>query len=111
QVHRRGQVHAVDDLLGMLPIRFEKEPVEEEELSALTGRAVALADQMADRMGRGRTLGIALDRAQISLRPGEFLIILGAAALGIAVVLFAAFHSLPIAALSVGVTAFVASRV
>lgn len=108
-VQRREQVHEVDDLLGMLPFSLDKEP-EGDELSALTGRAVALADQMADRMGRGRRLGTALDRAQIALRPGEFLIILAAAGLGVAVLLLAAFHSAPIAALSVLATVFVATK-
>jgi tight adherence protein B len=107
--HRRGEEHAVDDLLGMLPAALETAPAEE-ELSALTGRAVALADQMADRVGKNRKIGIALDRAQIALRPGEFLIIVGASSLGVAVLLLAAFHSVPIAAASVLGTVFVAAK-
>jgi tight adherence protein B len=88
---RRGE-QDLDDLLGMRPFLVStKGP--EEELRALTGRAVALADQAAERMGRERSLGIALERAQISLRPGEFLIISTAAVLGVAAVILLVMHS------------------
>jgi tight adherence protein B len=84
---RRQEMRAVDDLLGMRPVGAEKHHEGEAELHALTGRAVELADQVVERVNRDRSLSNALERAQIPLRPGEFLIVLFAAALGVAMVI------------------------
>ncbi len=97
--HRRDRDQAVDELLGMSPFSPGKRR-DDEELSALTGRAVELADQVVARMGRDRSLGSALERARIPLRPGEFLIVLIGGALGAAAMVLVTTHSRPLAGLS-----------
>src|SRR5687767_12982239 len=77
---RRDEDAAIADVLGMAPPSFGEEREEREEtLSAVTGRAVDLAGQAVDAMDKKRALGVLLDRAQIPLRPGEFVIVMIAA--------------------------------
>ncbi len=89
--HRRDQQRAMDDVLGMKPPSPDVE--DNDDLSALTGRAVQMAGQMVDRMDHGHSLGQKLERAKIPLRPGEFVIVVAGGALAIAAVLMAVTHS------------------
>lgn len=112
--HRREQESTVDDLLGLLPVSAGKHAEhhhDRDELSALTGRAVDLADQFAERMGRDRSLGRALERARIPLRPGEFLIVLSAGILAVAATVLVATHSQLLAGASVALAVLVAIQV
>jgi tight adherence protein B len=52
----------------------------------LASRATAAADGALERRGRRTTLNTALERAGIDLRPGEFLVLTGSAALAVFVV-------------------------
>lgn len=78
---RRDQLRQVDDLVGLMPLPAY---TADEELSPLTDRAIDLAGQAVDRMGRGRSLRQTLERAQIPLRPGEFVIVVVGGALAVA---------------------------
>ncbi|HUQ62132.1 MAG TPA: type II secretion system F family protein [Acidimicrobiales bacterium] len=100
--NRREKEDSIDELLGMAP-HMVPTTSDDAEMSALTGRAVELADQAADRIDSGGSLGSALERARISLRPGEFLIILGAGALGIAALVLVVTHSRIFAAIGVAI--------
>lgn len=110
--HRRALDRAMDDLLGMAPPSLERDPAE--ELGAFTGRAVDLAAQAVARVDRRHSLTRALERAQVPLRPGEFVIVLAGGALGAAALLRLLTHSLAAsaggAAGTVMVTALVLRR-
>ncbi len=80
--HRRDQDRLMAGLLAVAPPWPEGD--REEALSAVAGRAVDLAGQVVDRMDRDRSLGSLLDRAKVPLRPGEFVIVVAGAALGVA---------------------------
>jgi tight adherence protein B len=107
--HRREQEESVDDLLGMKTFVAPKEHTEA-EMSALTGRAVELADQAADTIGHAGGLANALERARISLRPGEFLIIVGGGMLGLAALVLASTHNRIFAAISIAIVPIVAMQ-
>jgi len=85
----------IEDILGT---PYLPEPATDKELSAVTGAAVQLAGQVVDRVDRDRTLGQALDRAKIPLRPGEYVIIAAGFALAAAALTMALTHSVPVAA-------------
>ena len=76
--HRRAERSAIDELLGMVPRSRGRGGGETErgaeavELDGLAGRAADLAGQVVDQVDRRRSLGLALERARIPLRPGEF---------------------------------------
>jgi tight adherence protein B len=80
---RRSELQEIDDLLGLAPLAAQAD-TGDEELSVLTDRAVGLAGELVDRMDRKRSLGSTLQRAQIPLRPGEFVIVVGGGALAFA---------------------------
>jgi tight adherence protein B len=80
--YRRSQNSEMDALVGLSPLA--PEDGSEEEMSALTDRAIDLAGQVVDRMDRKRSLGATLQRAQIPLRPGELVIVLVGGALALA---------------------------
>ena len=110
-LHRRDEDADIADVLGMAPGTFGEAKEREEELSPLTSRAVEMAGQAVDRMDRERSLGALLERAQIPLRPGEFVIVVLAAALGLAALLMVATGSAIAAAGGAAVTVLVATRV
>jgi tight adherence protein B len=107
--HRRSLDKAMDDLLGMTPLAPEEDP--DDDVSALTVRAVDLAGQMVERMGRDHSLRLVLERAKVPLRPGEFVIVVAGAALGAAALLLALTHLLPLAVMGAGGTVLVAVQV
>ena len=90
--HRRAVDRTMDDLLGMAPVGRDEE-VRDEELGPLAGRAVDLAGQAVARMDRDHSLTRALERARIPLRAGEFAIVVGGGALGVAALLRLVTHS------------------
>ena len=45
-------------------------------------RAADLADRFLERKGRGRVVGLALERAGIDLRPAEFVVLVAVVAIG-----------------------------
>jgi tight adherence protein B len=98
-LNRRDQDAVIADVLGMAPADFgEEREGREEALSAVTGRAVDLAGQAVEAMDRQNALALLLDRARIPLRPGEFVIVVVGAALGIAALLLLVFGQLLVAA-------------
>ena len=108
-LYRRDEDADIADVLGMAPGTFG-EP-KDEELSPLTVRAVEMAGQAVDRMDRERSLGALLERAKIPLRPGELVIVVFAAALGLAALLMVATGSALAGAGAAVVTVLVAIRV
>jgi tight adherence protein B len=96
--HRRTQERAIDDLLGITTFRLAPDE-DGVAVSALADRAVVLAGQVVERVDRDRSLGQALDRAKIPLRPGEFVIVAAGMGLGAAAVLLAVAHSVAVALL------------
>ncbi|MDQ6725771.1 MAG: type II secretion system F family protein [Actinomycetota bacterium] len=82
--YRLDQDNALADLLGMAPSTPEVDDGGEDELTGVTGRAVDLAGQVVEKVDRDRSLGNLLERARIPLRPGEFVIVVGCASIGIA---------------------------
>lgn len=102
--HRQAERRAIDDLLVRTPLSTEKDLKahaghngQSEERNALTVRAVDLAGQVVERVDTGGRLVHMLDQAKVPLRPGELFVILVAATLGMAALLLAATHSLPVA--------------
>ncbi len=111
-MYRRDEDAAIADVLGMVPASFGEEREEQKEsLGAVTGRAVDLAGQAVDAMDKKRSLGVLLDRAQIPMRPGEFVIVVVAASLGLAAVLMLVFGQLLIAAAGMMAAPLIAARV
>ena len=111
-MYRRDEDAAIADALGMAPASFGEEREERAEtLSGVTGRAVDLAGQAVDAMDKKRSLGVLLDRAQIPMRPGEFVIIVIAASLGLGAVLMLVFGHLLMAAAAMMAGPLVATRV
>ena len=111
-MHRRDEDAAIADVLGMAPASFGEEREEREEsLNAVTGRAVDLAGQAVEAMDKKRSLGVLLDRAQIPMRPGEFVIVIVAASLGLAAVLMLVFGQLLMAAAGMMAAPLIAARV
>ena len=109
---RRDEDAAIADVLGMAPASFGEEREERQEtLSAVTGRAVDLAGQAVDAMDKQRSLGVLLDRAQIPIRPGEFVIVMIGASLGLAAVLMLLTGQLLIAAAGAMGVPLIAARV
>ena len=96
-LHRRAGRQALDDLLGMVALDPEED--QDTELGAITGRAVDLAGQVVERVDAGGRLAIALERAKVPLRPGELLVIVIGACLGMAALVLVATHSAPLAAM------------
>ncbi len=85
---QRDEDDAIADVLGMPPASFGEDREDREEaLSGVSGRAVDLAGQAVEAMDKKHSLGVLLDRAQIPLRPGEFVIVIAAASLALAAVL------------------------
>src|SRR5205085_3176022 len=93
----RGDRAAIDDLLGLLPVAptFDPAPTgggdsaEAVELEGLAGRAKDLADDVLRRVDQTHALGRALEQARIPMHPAEFLIVTGAAGLGVGTLLLA----------------------
>ena len=115
-LHRKDQDADLAGVLGMAPwARAEDDEDDDEEreesLSAMAGRAVDLAGQAVDRMDGKRSLSDLLERAKVPLRPGEFVIILIAGALGIAALLMMAWGSVLIAAAGAVGVVLVTARV
>jgi tight adherence protein B len=110
-LYRRDEDADIADVLGMAPGTFGEAKDREEELSPLTVRAVEMAGQAVDRMDRERSLGAVLERAKIPLRPGELVIVVFAAALGLAALLLLATGSALAGAGGAVVTVLVAIRV
>jgi tight adherence protein B len=77
----------------------------------MTDRVVNLAGQVVDRMDRGRSLGQALERARVPLRPGEFVVVLTGASLGVAALLLALAHSRTLALFGGAVTAMLGVQI
>ena len=96
---RHEREHEMDDLVGLVPVPPTAEGGEA-EVSPLTGRAVDMAGQVLERVDRKRSLGPTLERAEIPLRPAEFLIVLGGAALGMAALVLAVTHLVAMAAVA-----------
>ena len=99
-LYRRDNDADIAGLLGMAPWSPEKAEKDDKEqsLGAMTGRAVDLAGQAVDRVDGKRSLTDLLDRAQVPLRPGEFVIVTIAGSLGIAAVLMLVWGSALVAA-------------
>jgi tight adherence protein B len=109
---RRDEDAAIADVLGMAPASFGEEREERgETLSAVTRGAVDLAGQAVAAMDKKRSLGVVLDRAQIPLRPGEFVIVIIAASLGVAAVAMLLSGQLLIAAAGAMMVPLIAARI
>jgi len=109
--NRLDQGRALDDLLGMsAKSEIPDQGEDDDELTGVTGRAVDLAGQVVDRMDRDRSLTNLLERARVPLRPGEFVIVVGGASLGLAAFLLLATGSAPIAAAAAVVAVLAAAQ-
>lgn len=108
-MYRRDEDAAIADVLGLAPATFGEE--REESLGAVAGRAVDLAGQAVGAMGKERSLGVVLDRARIPMRPGEFVIVVIGASLGLAAVLLLVFGQLFLAAAGVVAAPLIAARI
>jgi len=92
--HRVDQDKDLAELLGMdQHAPGLDDATEDDELTGVTGRAVDLAGHVVDRMDRDRSLTNLLERARIPLRPGEFVIIVGGASIGVAALVLLATGS------------------
>lgn len=111
-MYRRDEDAAIADVLGMAPASYGEEREDREEgLNAMTGRAVDLAGQAVDAMDRKQSLAVLLDRAQIPLRPGEFVVVIAGASLGLSAVLMLVFGHLLITAAGLTFGPLVATRI
>jgi tight adherence protein B len=108
-LYRRDADADIADVLGLAPRAF-RDPGDD-AMSPLTVRAVEMAGQAVDAMDRERSLGILLERAKIPLRPGEFVIVVVGAALGIAALLMAATGSMLAGVTAATVAVLAAARV
>ncbi len=108
--HGRTERQAVDELLGMWPASPVPE-LHDEELTGLTARAVGLAGQAVDTMDNRRSLADFLERAKISLRPGEFVIVLAAGTLGAAALLLTVTGSMLTAVAGAGIALALATQI
>jgi tight adherence protein B len=98
-VRSRRARGAIDELLDLLPLAPWGEVTaatdgnggggDEPPLEGLAGRAQELADHVVHRFDQRRALGVALERARIPLRAGEYVIVTAAAGLGVAALLLA----------------------
>jgi tight adherence protein B len=106
-LHKHDQDSELDDVLGL-----QRGPVEdsEEARSVMADRAVDLAGQAIERVDSARSLSALLERAQIPLRPGEFVIIVIGGALGIAALLLLFLGSAPLAAAGAIIAILVTAR-
>jgi tight adherence protein B len=102
--YRAERQRAVDEILGMSPLTADEEH-DEASVNALAGRAVHLAHQMVERVDRDRSLGQALERAKIPLRPGEFVIVMIGAVLAVAAVILVVTSTVPFAVAGGALTA------
>ena len=109
--HRQHVDHALDDLLGLAPYRRAPHRSEDDELAGFTARAVGLAGQAVASVDRKRSLADFLERARITLRPGEFVIVASAGSLGLAALLLAITGSIPGAIAGVIVALLLTGRV
>lgn len=107
-MYHRDEDAAIADVLGMAPASFGED--REEPLASVTDIAVDLAGQAVEAMDKRRSLGVLLDRAKIPLRPGEFVIVVGGASLGIAAVFLLVFGHLLFAAAGAMAVPLVAAR-
>jgi tight adherence protein B len=107
---RRDKERDMAALLGMV-IRTPVVEEHDEALGPVAGRAVDLAGQAVDRMDSKRSLDNLLERARIPLRPGEFVIVVAGAALGVAALLMVASGSALLAAAGAAAVVLVSGRV
>ncbi|MFN2606739.1 MAG: type II secretion system F family protein [Acidimicrobiales bacterium] len=107
--HRRHVDDALEELLGMAPAVVPED--RERAVSVLAGRAVDLAGHVVEHVDSARSLGLILEQAKIPLRPGEFVIVVGGAALGVAAVLIALTHVPLLAVAGAGASVLVATQV
>jgi tight adherence protein B len=107
---------AMDEILGMLPLPPWVEVTAAPDgsgdvpLDGLAGRATDLADQVVGRVDRRRALGLALERAQIPLHAGEYLIVTIASGLAVAALLLALTGAVLVALAGPALAAVVSSR-
>jgi tight adherence protein B len=111
-LYRRDENAAIADVLGMVQASIGADLDDREEsLGAVTGRAVDLAGQAVEAMDKERSLGVLLDRARIPMRPGEFVVVVVGASLGLAAVLMLVFGQLLMAAAGLMAAPLIAARV
>ena len=110
-VRNRQARGSIDDFLDLLPLgpwgEVTQAPDAEAPLEGLAGRATDLADHVVGRVDRRRSVGVALERARIPLRAGEYLIVTGAAGLAVAALLLALTHAVLLALVGPAVAAIV----
>ena len=95
---RRDEDAALAEVIGMAVAPSddddEAEAGHDDSLGGVTGLAVDIAGHAVERMDRAGSMVELLDRARIPLRPGEFVIVVGGAALGVAAVTMVLLGSL-----------------
>jgi len=92
---RRTKQRTLDQLLAITP--FPLSTSDDDDVDGLASRAVQLAGTVVERMDRDRSLRHALDRAKIPMRPGEFVLVVGCAAVGVVALVLVATHAWPVA--------------
>ncbi len=95
-LHKNDIETELDDVLGLQ--RGALDPSQDEARSVMADKAVDLAGQAIEVMDSKRSLRDLLERAQVPLRPGEFVIVVIGGALGIAALLLMLLGSPPMAA-------------
>ncbi|MEA2703089.1 MAG: pilus assembly protein CpaF [Actinomycetota bacterium] len=108
--YRRAQEQALDEILDLTPLFLEPEVDVDGELLGLAGRAADAAGQVVERVDQQGSLGCALEKARIPLRPGEYVIVTAASGLGVAALLLAVFGSVLFALLGPAVSGLVATQ-
>lgn len=105
--HRVRQQQGLDELFGWPSAPGRIVEGNDNEISGLAERAVGLAGQAVAKVDRRRSLGVALERARLPVRPGEYVLVTSCAGLGVAALLLALTHSRPLAMLApLGAAAF-----
>lgn len=102
---RRIEACELEELLGLPAAGAAEKKAALDDTSPLADRAVGLAGGLVMRVDRRRSLGATLDRAQVPLGPGELVVVVSAAALGVGALALLATGSRPLAAAAATVPA------
>jgi len=107
--NKSDQDKLISDVLGMQ--RNVAAQPEDDPIRVVTDRAVDLAGQAVEVVDSDRALGVLLERAQIPLRPGEFVIVVVGGSLAIAAALLFLLGSALLAGAGAISAVLVAARV
>ncbi|HEX2275131.1 MAG TPA: hypothetical protein VHG90_14785, partial [Acidimicrobiales bacterium] len=110
-VRRRERIKELAQLLEVADTRRPSEPEPAPAQSQLVEGTVAVAAKLVKRLDAKGSLGDALERARIPLRPAELVILTGAGGLSMAAVLLAVTGKFVLPLLAIAASPFVAAMV